>query len=59
MVKKMNNKLLEKLYARKIYQEIGEGLEQGHRKLGITGIDLNDEVFFYQGLYKKIIWGVK
>lgn len=54
MVKKMNNKLLEKLYARKIYQEIGEGLEQGHRKLGITGIDLNDEVFFYQGLYKKI-----
>ncbi|MCI0502689.1 MAG: transcription-repair coupling factor [Fusobacteria bacterium] len=50
----MNNKLLEKLYARKIYQEIGEGLEQGHRKLGITGIDLSDEVFFYQGLYKKI-----
>ena len=46
----MNNKELEILYKRKIYQDINRDKTEGRKKIWITNLSLNDEIFFYQGL---------
>lgn len=50
----MKNKLLEKINQRPIFADLSRSLGQGAQKIGITGLSLGDEAFFYQGLQNQL-----
>lgn len=50
----MKDKLLDTINQRTLFADIARSLEGGARRVGVTGLSLGDEAFFYQGLQARL-----
>lgn len=54
MEKLMINKITENISSRIIFKDIIRDIDLTKKRIGVTGLSLNDEVFFYQGLVNSL-----